>query len=70
MPSEPRSPTTKAELDRLASRIATIGIIAGLACTSLGMLARSPVFGGAGLLVVLIAVVLRRPLARLVAGRG
>lgn len=70
MPSEPRSPTTKAELDRMASRIATIGIIAGLACTSLGMLAHSPVSGAAGLLVVLVAVVLRRPLARLVAGRS
>ena len=53
-----------------AGRIATAGIIIALASTAAGMMLRSPLLGGFGLVAVLIAIVFRRPLARLLPPRG
>jgi hypothetical protein len=49
-----------------ASRVALVGIIAGLVLTSAGMLMRSPVLGGVGLVALAILVIFRRPIAGLV----
>lgn len=57
------------EFDRTASRIATAGIILGLALTAAGMMLRSPVLGAMGLAGVPLAILFRRPLARLVTRR-
>ncbi|MCX5515251.1 hypothetical protein C3941_12900 [Kaistia algarum] len=52
-----------------ASRIAMVGIIAALLLTIGGMVLHSPVLGGLALVVVMIAVIGRMPLARLFARR-
>lgn len=59
--SRPSTPAEQAN----ASRIATAGIIIALVCTAAGMVLHSPVLGGLALVVVLVAVVFRHPLARL-----
>lgn len=63
------SPPVKPAEETNASRIATAGIVIALASTAAGMLLHSPVLGGLGLVVVLFAVLLRRPLARLITPR-
>lgn len=64
---EPPSDLPSAALERLASRVATAGIIAGLALTAAGMLLRSPLAGGAGLAILAALVLFRHPIAKLVA---
>ncbi|HWJ76241.1 MAG TPA: hypothetical protein VNX29_24015 [Kaistia sp.] len=51
----------------LASRVATVGIVAGLVLTAAGMMLRSPVAGGAGLIILAVLVIFRVPIARLLA---
>ena len=70
MPNDESRSPVHAAAERRASRIATGGIILGLACTAAGMLAHSPALGGAGLVVVLAAVLFRRTLARFFADRS
>lgn len=52
-------------VEAAASKIATLGVIGALVLTAAGMMLHSPVLGALALVVVLIAVVFRRPLARL-----
>lgn len=52
-------------IEAAASKIATLGVIAALILTAAGMTLRSPLLGGLALVVVLVAIVFRRPLARL-----
>jgi len=59
--------TTK--LDQKASRVALVGIIAGLVLTAAGMMIRSPVLGALGLIGLAVLVILRRPIARLLPPR-
>lgn len=61
-------PTT--DLEQRASRVATAGIIAGLVLTAAGMMLRSPVAGAAGLIILSVLVLARRPIARLLARRS
>jgi hypothetical protein len=58
-------PTTDAK----ASRVAMVGIIAGLVLTAAGMITREPIFGALALIAIFIGVVFRRPIARLFASR-
>ena len=58
---------TSPDLDQLASRVATSGIIAGLILTAIGMLAASPIAGAAGFIIIMVLVIGRRPIARLIA---
>jgi len=53
-----------------AGRIATAGIIIALVSTAAGMMLHSPLLGAIGLVVVLVAVIFRRPLARLLPSVG
>ncbi|MCX5579048.1 hypothetical protein [Kaistia terrae] len=59
----------KRSVDEKASRVAMIGIIAGLVLTAAGMLTREPIFGGLGLAIIVVMVILRRPIARLLSSR-
>jgi hypothetical protein len=59
----------KRSVDDKASRVAMIGIIAGLVLTAAGMFAREPIFGALGLAIIVIMVILRRPIARLLSSR-
>jgi len=59
----------KPSLDDKASRVAMVGIIAGMALTAAGMFAREPILGALGLIILFVAVVLRRPIARLLSSR-
>jgi len=59
----------KPSLDDKASRVAMVGIIAGMALTAAGMFAREPILGALGLGILFAAVVLRRPIARLLPPR-
>lgn len=52
-------------LDQKASRVATVGVVAGMALTAAGMMIHSPILGGLGLASLAIIVIFRRPLARL-----
>ena len=53
------------DLHLMASRVATVGIVAGLVLTAAGMMLRSPVAGAAGLIILAILVIFRVPIARL-----
>ncbi|SHG09474.1 hypothetical protein SAMN02745157_3584 [Kaistia soli DSM 19436] len=53
------------DLHLMASRVATIGIVAGLVLTAVGMMLRSPVAGGAGLVILAVLVIFRVQIARL-----
>ncbi len=55
------------DLHLLSSRVATVGIVAGLVLTAGGMILRSPVAGGAGLVILAVLVIFRLPIARLIA---
>ena len=57
------------KLDQKASRVAMVGIIAGLILTAAGMMMRSPVLGALGLIGLAVLVILRRPIARLLPPR-
>ena len=57
------------QLDQKASRVALVGIIAGLVLTAAGMMIRSPVLGALGLIGLAVLVILRRPIARLLPPR-
>ncbi|WEK49542.1 MAG: hypothetical protein P0Y66_17725 [Candidatus Kaistia colombiensis] len=59
----------KPSLDDKASRVAMVGIIAGLVLTAAGMLASQPIFGGLGLAIIVVLVLLRRPIARWLSSR-
>jgi len=59
----------KSSLDDKASRVAMVGIIAGLVLTAAGMLFSQPIFGGLGLAIIVVLVLLRRPIARLLSSR-
>ena len=59
----------KRSVDDKASRVAMIGIIAGLVLTAAGMFTREPIFGALGLAIIVIMVILRRPIARLLSSR-
>lgn len=54
----------KRSLDEKASRVAMIGIIAGMALTAAGMFTREPIFGALGLVLIVVLVIGRRPIAR------
>lgn len=57
-------------IERQSSRVAMIGIVIGLVLTAAGMMLRSPILGGVGLVALVVLVIFRRPLARfLPAGR-
>ncbi|MCX5479689.1 hypothetical protein OSH08_11790 [Kaistia geumhonensis] len=58
------------DLEQRASRVATAGIIAGLVLTATGMMLRSPVAGAAGLIILSVLVLARRPIARMLARRS
>ncbi|MBN9026638.1 MULTISPECIES: hypothetical protein [Kaistia] len=59
----------KLPIDDKASRVAMVGIIAGLVLTAAGMMFRQPIFGGLGLFLIVVLVLLRRPIARLLSSR-
>lgn len=59
----------KPSLEDKASRVAMTGIIAGMALTAGGMFTREPILGALGLAIIVIAVILRRPIARLLSPR-
>lgn len=59
----------KPSIDDKASRVAMVGIIAGLVLTAAGMMFRQPIFGGLGLAIIVVLVILRRPIARLLSSR-
>ncbi len=54
----------------LSSRVATVGVVAGLLLTAAGMMLHSPVAGAAGLIILPVLVIFRRPIARLLARSG
>ena len=55
----------KPNIDVKASRVAMTGIVASLALTAAGMIAREPLFGALALIIIVIAVIFRRPIARM-----
>lgn len=55
----------KPNIDAKASRVAMTGIIACLVLTAAGMIAREPLFGALALIVIVVAVIFRRPIARM-----
>ncbi|WP_201400013.1 hypothetical protein [Kaistia sp. 32K] len=59
----------KTTLDITASRVAMSGIIAGLVFTAAGMITREPIFGALGLIVIVVGVTLRKPIAKLISPR-
>lgn len=56
-------------LDEKASRVAMTSIIAGMALTAAGMFTREPILGALGLVILVVGVILRRPIARLLSSR-
>jgi hypothetical protein len=56
----------KTSIEAKASRVAMTGITACLALTAAGMITREPIFGALALIVILVSVIFRRPIARLI----
>ncbi|MCX5493476.1 hypothetical protein OSH11_02040 [Kaistia dalseonensis] len=52
------------ELQILSSRVAMVGIITGLVLTAAGMMIRSPILGGIGLVSLAVLVIFRHQIAR------
>ena len=66
----PPTDPSPSHAELLASRVATVGIVAGLVLTAAGMMLRSPVAGASGLIILAVLVIFRRPIAGLLARSG
>jgi hypothetical protein len=55
------------DIEKRESRVAMVGIVGCLVCTSAGMVFSSPVLGAIGLVVIVILVPFRKPIARALA---
>jgi hypothetical protein len=66
---EARMTDEKPTIDAKASRVAMTAIIACLVLTAAGMITREPIFGALALIVIVVGVICRRPIARMLSSR-